>query len=232
MKTFVSALMCSVACICGVAQDHQSFITVTNFNGKRIRTCPSPAINEPRLDDYSDKMTDCCVPQNWTNIALRKTVTASSESFMSDLSGITDGITAFDITNAVLLVESAAAYVPWVQINLDEEKPIFAVRIWHRYEPGFKFCFRDVVVQLFDPDTRTPPKTLFNNDYDNTSELGQGTDRPYVESASGKLILLSEPATGRYVRVYTGNNCWGSDGSYFAEVQVFGPAEGNKESTK
>jgi len=79
----------------------------------------------------------------------------------------------------------------------------------------------DVVVQVADDaDFISQVRTLFNNDRDNSSGLGVGADRPYVETAEGKLID-AKGTVARYVRLYSrGNNA--NDQNHYLEVEVFG----------
>ena len=61
----------------------------------------------------------------------------------------------------------------------------------------------DVILQVSDdPEFKSGVTTLFNNDVDNSSGLGVGTDREYFEMQFGRVV----PAKGvkaRYVRGYT-----------------------------
>ena len=63
-------------------------------------------------------------------------------------------------------------------------------------------------------------RTLFNNDIDNGSGRGVGTDKLYVETYEGKLID-AKGAKARYVRLYSrGNNR--NDYNHYLEVEVYG----------
>jgi hypothetical protein len=50
-----------------------------------------------------------------------------------------------------------------------------------------------------DPDFKESVRTLFNNDFDRSSNLGAGTDHEYVENYEGKLID-AKGVDGRYMR--------------------------------
>jgi len=73
---------------------------------------------------------------------------------------------------------------------------------------------RDVIVQVSaDPEFKDHVTTVFNNDVDNSSGLGVGTDREYFETHEGKIVD-AKGVKGRYVRAYTNGsslsalNCW------------------------
>ena len=73
-----------------------------------------------------------------------------------------------------------------------------------------------------DPDFITGVTTLFNNDDDNSSGLGAGKDKEYLENYEGKL-LDGKGAKGRYVRLYS-NGSTSSDANHYIEVEVYGKA--------
>ena len=54
-----------------------------------------------------------------------------------------------------------------------------------------------------DPLFRTNVLTLFNNDADNSSGLGMGRDKEYVETQEGKRLQFPKGFTARYVRCYS-----------------------------
>jgi hypothetical protein len=106
------------------------------------------------------------------------------------------------------------------QVTLDLGAPheVFAVLFWHFHKtPRVYF---DVVVQLADDAEFKNARTIFNNDHDNTSGLGAGTDMNYVETSEGKLVD-AKGARARYVRLWSkGNNA--NELNHYVEVEVFG----------
>ena len=108
----------------------------------------------------------------------------------------------------------------WVQIDLQNESSIYAVLIWRGWGTNITL---DMVVQLSnDPDFAEGVVTVFNTDHDNSSGLGLGHDKAYVESYQGKLIDC-KGFTGRYIRLYSRGSLR-DDGNYYAEVEVHGRA--------
>ncbi|MEI2723465.1 MAG: hypothetical protein V9H26_07940 [Verrucomicrobiota bacterium] len=72
----------------------------------------------------------------------------------------------------------------------------------------------DVIIQASDdPEFKTGVTTLYNNDTDNTSGLGIGSDREYFERHFGR-VFDAKGVKARYVRGYTKGsnlsalNCW------------------------
>jgi hypothetical protein len=81
--------------------------------------------------------------------------------------------------------------------------------------------YRDVVVQVSDDkDFINGVTTLFNNDHDNTSGLGVGKDKEYIETYEGKLVD-AKGVKARYVRLYSGGNT-SNDMNHYVEVEVYG----------
>jgi hypothetical protein len=155
-------------------------------------------------------------PAGTTNVALHKLVTSSDASpLIGNLDMITDGNTAGTDGTFVEL----KAGMQTVTIDLEASCTIYAILIWHYLKEARSY--KGVVVQVADdPDFIANVRTLFNNDNDNSSGFGIGTDRRYVETAEGKLID-ARGVEARYLRLVS----QGSDrtqGSHYVEVQVFG----------
>ncbi|HYW48533.1 MAG TPA: hypothetical protein VE959_37060 [Bryobacteraceae bacterium] len=155
-------------------------------------------------------------PAGTANVALHKLVTSSDSSpLIGDLDMVTDGNTAGTDGTYVEL----KAGMQTVTIDLEAPHTIYAILIWHYLKEARSY--KGVVVQVADdPDFISDVRTLFNNDNDNSSGFGIGTDRRYVETAEGKLID-AKGVVARYVRLAS----QGSDrtqGSHYVEVEVFG----------
>jgi hypothetical protein len=107
----------------------------------------------------------------------------------------------------------------YVQIDLGRQAQLAALVVWHFHQEAR--VYRDVVVQIAeDPDFILGVTTLFNNDHDNSSGLGVGKDKEYIESYEGKL-LDGRGAKGRYVRLYSKGNT-SNDLNHYVEVEVYG----------
>ncbi|MFW6189510.1 MAG: hypothetical protein ACOC7T_03670 [Planctomycetota bacterium] len=107
----------------------------------------------------------------------------------------------------------------WVQIDLGRPSTVYAVVVWHYHmQPR---VYHDVIVQVSsDPEFAERVATVFNNDHDNSSGLGAGRDKAYVETHEGRLIDCGG-VRGRYVRLYSGGNS-SDDMNHCTEVAVYG----------
>ena len=107
----------------------------------------------------------------------------------------------------------------WVQIDLGASHPLHAILAWHYHSQAR--VYRDVIVHVSDdPAFKTGVTTVFNNDHDNTSKLGAGKEKEYIEVAEGKLFD-PKGAKGRYVRLYSNGNTT-NDLNHYVEVEVYG----------
>lgn len=107
----------------------------------------------------------------------------------------------------------------WVQVDLGASKPLYALLVWHYHSQAR--VYHDVVVQASDDkDFLKGVTTLFNNDHDNTSGLGIGKDKEYIEVAEGRLID-PKGVKARYVRLYSKGNTT-NDLNHYVEVEVYG----------
>jgi hypothetical protein len=91
--------------------------------------------------------------------------------------------------------------------------------IWHAHNTAK--VYHDVLVQAADdPSFNENVRTLFNNDQDNTSGLGVGTDREYFETHEGKLIN-TKGVKARYIRFYSKGSTESALNEY-TELEVYG----------
>jgi hypothetical protein len=175
----------------------------------------------PYLEKYpAGPRPPLMVPEGTTNVALGKPVTASDNGpVVGEARMVTDGNKATEIGHLEL-----GPGKQWVQIDLKEPCAIYAILVWHYHAEGR--VYHDVVVQVADdPDFIENVRTVYNNDYDNSSGLGIGKDLEYIEDHRGRLIATGGiPA--RYVRLYSNGNS-SNDLNHYVEVDVYGtPVEG------
>jgi hypothetical protein len=110
----------------------------------------------------------------------------------------------------------------WVQIDLGSSHALHAILFWHFHSQAR--VYRDVIVQVSDDrDFKSNVTTVFNNDHDNSSGLGAGKDKEYVEVAEGKLVD-PKGVRARYVRLYSNGNTT-NDLNHYVEVEVYGTAK-------
>lgn len=163
----------------------------------------------PNIDPLSDKpRPPFMVTKGVQNVALGKPVTSSVKPFSGELNQITDGKKeAFDY-DAVEMRRGTQ----WIQVDLGEVYEIYAIVTWHDHR--YIQVMHDVILQVSnDPEFQKDVVTVFNNDVDNSSGLGVGTDREYFETHEGRIVEV-KGVKGRYVRGYTRGgtlsalNCW------------------------
>jgi hypothetical protein len=107
----------------------------------------------------------------------------------------------------------------WVQIDLEQSREIFVIALWHYHSQAR--AYHDVIVQVSDdPEFGSGVKTIFNNDHDNSSGLGKGGDKAYIETHEGKIIEV-KGVKGQYVRFYSQGNSTDTMNHYI-EAQIFG----------
>lgn len=164
------------------------------------------------------------VPEGCDTVLSRNCPVSSSDDSLrkEDLQLITDGVKSY-ASNAFVALKDGPQ---WVQIDLLEEKEIYAICIWH-YLRRIN-VYRDVICQLSnDMDSAQEVTTIFNNDHNNSSKLGAGSDKEYIDDNTGRLL----PAGGkraRYVRLYSNGSAARYNNDYI-EVEVFGRAPIERE---
>ncbi len=174
-----------------------------------LKGTPEDLPSGPNVEPLSDTAPPPVqVPNGVKNVAAGKAVTSSVSPYLGELDRITDG-------KKDPLDEDAVEFrsgTQWVQVDLGESFPIHAIAMWHDHR--YVQVIHDVIVQISDdPEFKTGVTTLYNNDTDNSSKLGVGTDREYFEMQFGRVVAV-KGIKARYVRGYTkgsnqsGLNCW------------------------
>jgi len=177
------------------------------------------------LGDHLEKPSDkprppFMAPKGLQNLAAKKKVTSSDKSPITGaLDLVTDGDKESNDNSFVELHRRTQ----WVQVDLEQKAKIYAVVVWHAHNTYQ--VYHDVVVQVAsDPDFTQDVKTVYNNDYDNSSGLGVGTDKEYFETYEGRL-MDAKGVEGRYVRAYSKGSTYSALNRY-TEIEVWGkPAQ-------
>jgi hypothetical protein len=155
-------------------------------------------------------------PAGVVNVAKGKKVESTDmEPIIGEIDQITDGDKKGAEGSYVELGPEKQA----VTIDLGAPHEVYAVLFWHFHRTARVYL--DVIVQLADDAAFTKNvRTVFNNDHDNSSGLGAGSDMNYVETAEGKLVD-AKGARARYVRLYSrGSNA--NELNHYVEVDVYG----------
>lgn len=170
----------------------------------------------PNIEPYSEKPPPpFLVPKGVKNVAAGRPVTTSVKPFTGQPSQVTDGMKKALDSDMVEMKKG----VQWIQVDLGEDYAIYAIAMWHdlRY---WTQTMHDVIVQVSDdPAFQKGVTTLFNNDRDNSSGIGNGTDLEYFETKFGRIVD-GKGTKARYVRGYTnGSNLW--LGNSWQELEVY-----------
>ncbi|MBC7349891.1 MAG: hypothetical protein H5U05_07960 [Candidatus Aminicenantes bacterium] len=155
------------------------------------------------------------VPRGTELVSLKKAVTSSDPlPVIGELSYVTDGEKSGEDGYFVELGPGPQ----WVQIDLKAPFVIQAIVVWHYHSQAR--VYRDVIVQASeDRDFVSGVVTLFNNDHDNSSGLGAGRDKEYIETNEGRLID-GKGTKARYVRLWSNGNT-ANDMNHYVEVEVY-----------
>jgi hypothetical protein len=186
---------------------------------------PAPAFKgtpkDIELSSYVEPLSDkprpmLMVPPGLKNIALGKKLASSDKNAaQSSLAKITDGNKDSSDDSIILLRKGTQ----WVQMDLGAPNEIFAIVIWHAHNTPK--VYHDVIVQAADDaEFSQNIRTLFNNDQDNSSGLGAGTDREYFETNEGKLIN-PKGIKARCLRFYSKGSTESALNEY-TEIEVYG----------
>jgi len=171
----------------------------------------------PTLEKYVDKpRKPFYAPEGVKNVAIEKPVKSSDmEPIIGELELVTDEDKEGTDGSYVELGPG----LQWVQLDLKAEYKIYAIMVWHYHGEGR--VYHDVVVQVAkDPDFIEGVKTIYNNDFDNSSGLGIGKDLEYIEDFRGRLID-AKGVVSRYLRLYSKGNT-SNDQNHYIEVEVYG----------
>jgi hypothetical protein len=179
-----------------------------------LKGTPEDLPKSDTVEAVPDKAPTLEVPKGVVNVALGKPVTSSVPPFTGDLKQITDGSKEATDNDAVEFKKGPQ----WVQVDLGESLPIYAIAIWHDHR--YIQVMHAVVVQVSDdPEFKTGVSTVYNNDRENKAGLGAGTDKEYFETRFGKLID-AKGVKARYVRGYTRGSTQGAL-NVWQEIEVY-----------
>lgn len=215
-KLIVSILAASSALLITACGGKKEGVALTiDYPPELIEGTPK-AMNVPNLVQVPEKAPTFLVPKDAVLLSKGKKVTSSDKDpIIGTLDLITDGDKQAGEGYFVELLEGPQ----WVQIDLEKSAAINAICVWHYHSQ--KRAYKGVVIQISDDaDFKTGVTTVYNNDYENVTKLGKGSDSPYVESRFG-LIADGKGTKGRYVRLYSNGNT-SNEMNHYIEVEVYG----------
>ncbi len=213
MKTL--ALSTILLAFIGASQAADTVPLTTAIPPEVIEGTPMP-INVKDLVPAPKVAPTLNVPAGTALLSKGKKVTSSDDfPVVGELTLITDGEKEGGEGYYVELMDGPQ----WIQIDLGQTDSIAAVWVWHFHSQ--LRAYHDVVIQISDdPEFKTGVTTVYNNDFDDSSKLGKGSDKPYVDSRYG-LLVDAKGAKGRYVRLSSKGNT-SNDSNHYIEVEVYG----------
>jgi hypothetical protein len=153
-------------------------------------------------------------------VSRNKKVTSSDpEPIIGELECVTDG----DKDGSDGSYVELSPGIQWLQIDLGNPCELWGIVLWHFHKNAR--AYDDVIVQLSDdPEFHMGVTTLFNNDHENSSGFGIGTDPAYIETNHGRI--LDVPGTNaRYLRLYSNGNT-ANEMNHYIEVEAWGREPG------
>lgn len=184
---------------------------------------PEPSFEGTPLDYFGRNLekrsfkprSDAMVPKGTTLLSKGKPVTAGAKPAYGKLEYVTNGDKNYSVRSIIEL----PAGVQYIQVDLEDSYEIYVVMVWH-YHRSERVYFDIVVKVSDDAEFASGVTAVYNNDHNNTSGLGIGSDKEYVETNEGRLIE-AHGAKGRYVRIYSNGNTT-DDTNHYIEVEVYG----------
>jgi hypothetical protein len=187
---------------------------------------PSPAFKGTPQDIQTNTYTEpyepdkhrppMMVPPGLKNLAPGSKIMCSDKNVTAEnLAKLSDGDKEAGEQSIIYLRKGCQ----YVQLDFGSPHELFALVIWHAHNSAK--VYHDVIVQVADdPDFKENVRTIFNNDQDNTSGMGAGTNREFFETNEGKLID-AKGAKARCVRFYSKGSTESALNEY-TEIEVYG----------
>ena len=169
----------------------------------------------PNLGELNGRpVMEVTVPRKVMLLSRGAAVTSSDLAPLGELSFVTDGDKQGDDGYFVDVLPGKQ----WVQIDLGEAREIWLIWQWKYHKMGV--IYNDVIIEVSEDPSFGTSRIVFNNDHDNTSGRGIGSDKSWVETNLGRPIQTNG-VRGRYVRLWSnGRNI--DDTNHWIEVEVYG----------
>ena len=171
-------------------------------------TEPYPDLDKPR--------PPFMVPPGLKNLAKDSKITSSDKNATEEMMAKVNDGDKESSDQSIIFLRKGTQYV---QMDLGSANEVFAIVIWHAFNAPK--VYRDVVIQAADnADFTENLKVIYNNDQDNTSGLGVGTDREYFETHLGRIVD-AKGVKARYLRFYSKGSTESALNEY-TEIEVYG----------
>lgn len=166
------------------------------------------------IEGWFSRVREVEIPCRVSLLSRGAPVTSSDPAPLGDLSLVTDGDKEGDDGYFVDILPG----LQWVQIDLGATRDLWLIWLWNYHKvPVF---YKDVIIEVASQEDFSDARIVFNNDCDNSSKKGMGSDKSWVGTNCGWPVKLSGlPA--RYVRLYSnGRNI--DDTNHWIEVEIYG----------
>jgi hypothetical protein len=217
MKTFKIALVAAcAAAFSGIALAEEMVELKIDLPKPRFEGTPVP-VKLPHLKKPLGHPRPLLkVPAGTSNIALKAKVTSSDmEPVIGEIELINDGDKEATDGSYVEL----GPFVQWIQFDFGAPKTLYAAILWHYHMQAR--VYHDVIIQTADDAEFTKNvKTIYNNDHDDSAELGAGKDLAFVEVNEGELIELKGIKI-QHLRMYSNGNT-ANEMNHYTEVEIHG----------
>lgn len=168
----------------------------------------------PNFRGYSST-SQVSVPRSGVELISKgASVTSSDPAPLGELSWITDGEKFGDDGYFVDLLPLRQ----WIQIDLGETREIWLIWTWMYFKSVV--MYNDVAIRISDDPSFANARTVFNNDHDDSSGMGAGSDESWLETNMGHPVKVNG-VRGRYVRLYSSGRSI-DDTNQWIEVEVYG----------
>ncbi len=166
--------------------------------------------------NYQTRLTE--INQSITVAADSSFNVAAGKPVMSSIGPLSNGTLVTDGDKTTGNAAGVGEGLQWLQIDLGQSYRIHQINVWHYF--GDSRIYHDVIIRVSnDSSFSSGVTTVFNNDSNNSAELGAGTDVEYAESSAGKSISFS-PVSARYVRLYS-NGSTANIYNHYVEAEVW-----------
>ena len=208
--TLAAACLCTlVAQLAPAAEQGTKEPLALQLPAPTLKGTPEDIPSGPNIEPLSKTPPPAfMVPKGVKNVAAGKPVTGSIKPMTGELPQLTDGKKEAIDDDAVELKKGTQ----WVQVDLGQSVAIYAIAKWNE-QREIPAAHEVILLASDDPEIKEHETTLFNNDSDNSSGMGVGTDREYFETFRGRVVD-GKGVKARYIRGYTkgsslgGLNCW------------------------
>ena len=176
---------------------------------------PSRDYAPPNLEKSNDRpVLEVSIPRRVSLLSKGVQVTSSDPAPLGDLGLITDGEKTGDDGYYVDILPGSQ----WVQLDLGETREIWLLWLWMFHKQAV--IYKDVIIEVANDPDFSDARIIFNNDHDNTANMGAGTNESWIETNHGHAIRANG-VRGRYVRLYSNGRSI-DDTNQWIEVEVYG----------